>query len=208
LVHRRSAFEQLIGGILHQKQEWFHGALDRDESVQRLETFSRLGTNNQNDGLFLVRERVQANSFALCVFYHSTVYHYKLDMNKLGQLSIENGTRFENLLQVVDHYSRTADGLLCKLEDPCPVSYFRDSGGKNTMSAVRHGPQRIHPIEVTITGQLGECGVYTTVSYCVALFLCGNSAIRTEATWIPAIVQIASIRSFSMLLGLLIVPWP
>ena len=158
MVHRRSAFEQLIGGILHQKQEWFHGALDREESIERLETYSRLGghDSNSNNGLFLVRERVQANSFALCVFFHLTVYHYKLDMNKLGQLSIENGQRFENLLQVVDHYSRTADGLLCKLEDPCPVSYFRDSEKKNTLSAVRHGPQRINPLEVTITGQLGE----------------------------------------------------
>jgi len=156
LVHRRSAFEQLIGGILHQKQEWFHGALDRDESVQRLEAYSRLGSAESNNGLFLVRERVQANSYALCVYYQSTVYHYKLDMNKLGQLSIENGQRFENLLQVVDHYSRTADGLLCKLEDPCPVTYFRDGGKKNTLSAVRHGPQRINPAEVTITGELGK----------------------------------------------------
>ena len=103
-----------------------------------------------------MRERVQANSFALCVLFRMTVYHYKLDMNKLGQLSIENGQRFENLLQVVDHYSRTADGLLCKLEDPCPVSYFRDNEKKNTLSAVRHGPQRINPVEVTITGQLGN----------------------------------------------------
>ena len=31
-------------------------------------------------------------------------------MDKLGLLSIENGQPFENLLQVVDHYSRTADG--------------------------------------------------------------------------------------------------
>ena len=145
-----------MGGIIHQKQEWFHGALERDESEERLVTYSRLNSGSSN-GLFLVRERVQVNSFALCVLYRSTVYHYKLDMNKLGLLSIENGQRFENLLQVVDHYSRTADGLLCKLEDPCPVSYFNTAGPSGTLRQVRHGPQRIDPAEVTVLGQLGEC---------------------------------------------------
>ena len=147
---------QLIGGILHQKQEWFHGALVREEGIQRLKTYSRLdGHDSSSNGLFLVRERALVNSYALCVLFHMTVYHYKLDMNKLGQLTV-NGKRFENLMHVVDYYSRTADGLICKLEDPCPVSYFRDNEKKNTLSVVRHGPKRINPIEVTITGQLSE----------------------------------------------------
>lgn len=154
MIHRRSAFEQLVGGILHQKQEWFHGALERDESEERLLKYSRIRTGI-GSGLFLVRERVQVNSFALCVFIRGTVYHYKLDMDKLGLLSIENGQRFENLLQVVDHYSRTADGLLCKLGDPCPVSYFNSAGPTSTLRRVRHGPQRIDPSEITMLGQLG-----------------------------------------------------
>jgi len=158
LIHRRSAFEQLIGGILHQKQEWFHGALERDESEERLLTYSRVTSGANNNGLFLVRERVQVNSFALCVLYQLTVYHYKLDMDNLGRLSIENGQKFENLLQLVDHYSRTADGLLCKLEDPCPIAYFqRGSTRQGSMQGrVRHGPQRIDPADVTVLGQLGE----------------------------------------------------
>ena len=154
MIHRRSAFEQLVGGILHQKQEWFHGALEREETAERLTTYSKLSPGTSN-GLFLVRERVQVNSFALCVFYRSNIYHYKLDMDKLGLLSIENGQRFENLLQVVDHYSRSADGLLCKLQDPCPISYFNSAGPRSTLRQVRHGPQRIDPTEITVLGQLG-----------------------------------------------------
>ena len=61
LLKRRSAFEQLVGGILHRKQQWFHGSIGRDESEQRLRSF---GLKN---GLFLVRERTEVNSFALCL---------------------------------------------------------------------------------------------------------------------------------------------
>ena len=168
MIHRRSAFEQLVGGILHQKQEWFHGALERDESEERLKTYSRLSTRISN-GLFLVRERVQVNSFALCMLYQNIIYHYKLDMDKLGLLSIENGQRFENLLQVVDHYSRTADGLLCKLGDPCPVSYFNNAGPASTFRRVRHGPQRIDPSEITTLGQLG---MYIHIHPCVRVCMC------------------------------------
>ena len=155
-----------MGGILHQKQEWFHGAVEREETEERLMTYSRAHPGS-SDGLFLVRERVQVNSFALCVFFRSSVYHYKLDMDKLGLLSIESGQRFENLLQVVDHYSRSPDGLLCKLQDPCPVSYFNSAGPRGTLRQVRHGPQRIDPTEITVLGQLGVCVCPCVCVYCV-----------------------------------------
>ena len=51
LSSRRSAFEQLVGGILHHKQLWFHGAVNRDESEHRMKRYGI------KDGLFLVRER-------------------------------------------------------------------------------------------------------------------------------------------------------
>ena len=106
------------------------------------------------DGLFLVRERTQVNSFALCLVYQLQIYHYLLDMNSLGQLSIENGRKFENLLQVVDHYSRTPDGLLCSLGEYCPVKLFEEQKGKN-QPRVRHGPRRIEDNELITQGELG-----------------------------------------------------
>ena len=78
-------------------------------------------------------------------------------MNTLGQLSIENGRKFENLLQVVDHYSRTPDGLLCSLQDMCPVSMFVEQGKAKTQARVRHGPLRIEEGEIIIQGELGMC---------------------------------------------------
>ncbi|CAI8045899.1 Tyrosine-protein kinase ZAP-70 [Geodia barretti] len=149
LLKRRSAFEQLVGGILHRKQLWFHGPITRDESEYRIRNYG------VRDGLFLVRERTQVNSFALCVVFRSEVYHYLLDMNNLGQLSIENGRKFENLLQVVDHYSRTPDGLLCALNDVCPVTVFEEGGHLREQARVKHGPRRIESSEIEVFDSLG-----------------------------------------------------
>ncbi len=145
LLKRRHAFEQLVGGILHRKQLWFHGPISREESERRMKQFGL------RDQLFLVRERTQVNSFALCVVYKNEVFHYLLDMNTLGQLSIENGKKFENLLQVVDHYSRTPDGLLCALAEVCPVTQFEEK-----KSRVNHGPRRIEDSELIVQGELGK----------------------------------------------------
>ena len=166
LLKRRGAFEQLVGGILHRKQEWFHGAISREESEHRIRHFGLV------DGLFLVRERTQVNSFALCVVFNHQIYHYLLDMNSLGQLSIENGKKFENLLQVVDHYSRTPDGLLCCLGNYCPVALFEEN--RRTTHVVQHGPLRIHDSELELLEDLGKF-VSVSFSYvcvCVCVLVC------------------------------------
>ena len=82
-------------------------------------------------------------------------------MNTLGQLSIENGRKFENLLQVVDHYSRTPDGLLRALGEVCPVNIFSASESE---SRVRHGPLRIDESEISVKGELGKCVVVAVSS--------------------------------------------
>lgn len=99
----------------------------------------------------------QVNSFALCLSHSGQIFHYLLDMNTLGQLSIENGRKFENLLQVVDHYSRTPDGLLRALGEVCPVNIF---SAAESESRVRHGPLRIDETEISVKGELGEFLLY------------------------------------------------
>ena len=96
------------------------------------------------------------NSFALCLCHSGQIFHYLLDMNTLGQLSIENGRKFENLLQVVDHYSRTPDGLLRALGEVCPVNIF---SAAESESRVRHGPLRIDETEISVKGELGAAGL-------------------------------------------------
>lgn len=172
LLKRRSAFEQLVGGILHRKQLWFHGPISRDESEYRIRNYG------VRDGLFLVRERTQVNSFALCVVFRAEVYHYLLDMNSLGQLSIENGRKFENLLQVVDHYSRTPDGLLCALQDVCPVTVFEEGAQSRDHARVKHGPRRIESSEIEVFDSLGKLQMHfihvILLSFIAVLERCGN----------------------------------
>ena len=93
---------------------------------------------------------LQVNSYAMCLCHNGQIFHYLLDMNVLGQMSIENGRKFENLLQVVDHYSRMPDGLLCSLGAVCPVNMFPPME-----SEVRHGPLRIDESEIIVKGYLG-----------------------------------------------------
>ena len=83
----------------------------------------------------------------------------------LGQLSIVNGHKFENLLQVVDHYSRTPDGLLRSLGEVCPVNMFLPME-----SEVRHEPLRIDESEIIPRGDLGESKICKLMLPCLAKF--------------------------------------
>ena len=120
LWKNRPMLERLAGGVLHVRQPWFHGKITREEAERRLRSTS------MPNGLFLVRER-EGDSFALGLCFQRIVYHYLLDRNADSQLSIQDGRKFDNLIQVVDHYSRKPDGLLCCLMDPCPVTGFGPS---------------------------------------------------------------------------------
>lgn len=121
--------ERLAGGVLHVRQPWFHGKISREEAERRLRSTS------MPNGMFMIRER-DGDSFALGLCYNRIVYHYLLDKNSDSQLSIQDGRKFDNLIQLVDHYSRKADGLLCPLCDPCPASGF----GPSLMSPVSQSP--------------------------------------------------------------------
>lgn len=143
LSFRRAAFEQLVGGILHRTQKWFHGNITREESEARIR-------HNMKENSFLVRERVDANSYAICLCHKQRIYHYLLERNNDGLFSIHGGRKFENLIQVVDHYSRSADGLMCALGDPCKVT------APTTFAVEPPGPKRINPSSLTVTEDLGH----------------------------------------------------
>jgi hypothetical protein len=143
LSFRRAAFEQLVGGILHRTQKWFHGNITREESEGRIR-------HDMKENSFLVRERVDANSYAICLCHKQRIYHYLLERNNDGLFSIHGGRKFENLIQVVDHYSRSADGLMCALGDPCKVT------APTTFAVEPPGPKRINPSSLTVTEDLGH----------------------------------------------------
>lgn len=97
---------------LHELEDWFHGKINRMEAERRLLQSGVL------DGKFLVRER-DDRSFTLSLCFRGLVKHYKIDVLSSGEVGIQDGPRFDNLISLISHYSVFSDGLWCCLEFPC-----------------------------------------------------------------------------------------
>ncbi|XP_072172858.1 tyrosine-protein kinase SYK-like [Diadema setosum] len=110
---QRPQLERALKKLMHQDKLWFHNKLTREEAEHRIMA------SGLQQGKFLVRERTEEGSFALSLCYNNFVYHYKIDKDCTGQLSIKEGPKFDSLIQMVDHYTLKKDGLLCCLLVPC-----------------------------------------------------------------------------------------
>ncbi|CAJ1071025.1 tyrosine-protein kinase SYK isoform X2 [Xyrichtys novacula] len=113
IISQRPQLEKLIATTAHQKMPWFHGMITREDSEPRLQSGSRA------NGKFLIRQRDQNGSYALCLLHEGQVMHYRIDRDSAGKLSIPDGKKFDTLWQLVEHYSYKPDGLLRVLTDPC-----------------------------------------------------------------------------------------
>ena len=91
----RRQVEQIVGAVIQTKQPWFHGKLTRVDAEKRMNQHLPL-----KDGCFLVRERDQQGSYAVCLAHRQTVFHYLLDIDVDSLLSISNGRKFDTLLAV------------------------------------------------------------------------------------------------------------
>ncbi|XP_070598926.1 tyrosine-protein kinase SYK isoform X3 [Erythrolamprus reginae] len=112
IISQKPQLEKLIATTAHLKMPWFHGMISREDSEQRL----LLGT--KINGKFLIRERDNSGSYALCLLNEGKVAHYRIDKDKKGKLSIPAGKKFDTLCQLVEHYSYKADGLLRIITEP------------------------------------------------------------------------------------------
>ncbi|NWI99580.1 KSYK kinase, partial [Crypturellus undulatus] len=113
IISQKPQLEKLIATTAHEKMPWFHGKISREESEHRI----LVGL--KNNGKFLIRERDNNGSYALCLLNDGKVLHYRIDRDKTGKLSIPEGKRFDTLWQLVEHYSYKPDGLLRVLTIPC-----------------------------------------------------------------------------------------
>ncbi|KAM9456595.1 tyrosine-protein kinase SYK isoform 2-T3 [Clarias gariepinus] len=114
LISQRPQLEKLIATTAHEKMPWFHGTISREDSEPRLLN------NRRTNGKFLIRQRDNNGSFALCLLHNGQVMHYRIDRDKAGKLSIPDGKKFDTLWQLVEHYSYKPDGLLRSLTEACP----------------------------------------------------------------------------------------
>uniref|UniRef100_A0A671SQD0 Tyrosine-protein kinase n=1 Tax=Sinocyclocheilus anshuiensis TaxID=1608454 RepID=A0A671SQD0_9TELE len=89
---------------------WFHGKITREQAERLLYP--------PETGLFLVRESTNyPGDYTLCVSCDSKVEHYRIIYHN-GKLSIDEEEYFENLMQLMEHYTKDADGLCTRLIKP------------------------------------------------------------------------------------------
>lgn len=139
---QKQGLQSVVINSLHESQPWFHGKISRSSAEQRLIM------DGHDDGKFLIRERDDCCSYALCFSHNSEMKHYKIEIISTGEMRIKDGPRFDNLLELVSHYSVLNDGLWCTLKEPCPRSRFPRSAGKpsDNPNVVNHRvPVKIPP---------------------------------------------------------------
>ncbi|CAG5127528.1 unnamed protein product [Candidula unifasciata] len=108
---------------------WYHGKISRQEAEKLLYP--------REDGLFLVRDSNNyVGDYTLCVCFGDKVehYHIKYEDNKL---SVDNEEFFRNLEELVQHYTKDADGLCTRLIRP--VAKEGDSFGTVSIQQFRSG---------------------------------------------------------------------
>uniref|UniRef100_A0A4W3IB46 Tyrosine-protein kinase n=1 Tax=Callorhinchus milii TaxID=7868 RepID=A0A4W3IB46_CALMI len=89
---------------------WFHGKITREQAEQLL--------HPHEDGLYLVRESTNyPGDYTLCVSCTGKVEHYRITY-AASKLSIDDEVYFDNLMQLVEHYTTDADGLCTRLITP------------------------------------------------------------------------------------------
>ncbi|CAG5863740.1 unnamed protein product [Menidia menidia] len=113
IISQAPQLEKLIATTAHEKMQWYHGKINRQEGERRLYSGA------QPDGKFLIREKETAGTFALSVIYGKTVYHYQIIQDKSGKWSMPEGTKFDTIWQLVEYLRMKPDGLVTILGEAC-----------------------------------------------------------------------------------------
>ena len=114
---QRLAYIAVICFFFHFR--WYFGKIKRIEAEKKL-----LMPQNEH-GAFLIRDsESRRNDFSLSVRDGDTVKHYRIRQLDEGGFFIARRTTFRTLQELVDHYSRDADGLCVNLRKPCVQVIF------------------------------------------------------------------------------------
>eukprot|EP00049_Salpingoeca_infusionum_P023298 m.11367 g.11367 ORF g.11367 m.11367 type:complete len:513 (+) comp5709_c0_seq1:453-1991(+) len=93
-------------------EDWYHGTIKRHEAEKTLLNFG-------SHGSFLIRESESTpGDFSLSVREGDHVKHYKIKRLDAGGYYITRRATFNDLLELVAHYKKDADGLCVALRDP------------------------------------------------------------------------------------------
>ncbi|XP_061173254.1 tyrosine-protein kinase CSK-like isoform X2 [Saccostrea echinata] len=97
-----------------QAMPWYHGKISREEAEALLNNF-------REEGDFLIRDSVHFHGdYTLSIYFEGLVDHYRI-IAKNNKLEVDGGDcLFDNLIQLVEHYEKDADGLCTKLKRALP----------------------------------------------------------------------------------------
>ncbi|XP_012233524.1 tyrosine-protein kinase Src42A isoform X1 [Linepithema humile] len=88
--------------------------------IKRIEAEKKLLLPENDHGAFLIRDsESRHNDYSLSVRDGDTVKHYRIRQLDEGGFFIARRTTFRNLQDLVEHYSKDADGLCVNLCKPC-----------------------------------------------------------------------------------------
>ncbi|XP_070538021.1 tyrosine-protein kinase HTK16-like [Ptychodera flava] len=92
--------------------EWLHGELGRSEAAELLEKFKK------QDGRFLIRtSKNKAGAYVLTMCMYKNIFNFEISQHDRWYV-IDDGSYFDTLEHLVEHYTRYDDGLPGKLGQP------------------------------------------------------------------------------------------
>jgi len=97
-----------------ESEPWYFG------KIKRIEAEKKLLSPENDHGAFLIRDsESRKNDFSLSVRDGDTVKHYRIRQLDEGGFFIARRATFTTLAELVEYYSRDADGLCVNLRKPC-----------------------------------------------------------------------------------------
>ena len=121
-------------------EPWYHGRISRSDAEHILEVAGA------RDGCFLVRDSLTTTGeYVLSLSFQSRRYHYLISRHPDGTVAIQDGTKFESPIELVQYHSRKVDGLLTTLLHPCcrrpgqPPQGYRFITHEEMQQAMREG---------------------------------------------------------------------
>uniref|UniRef100_A0A0N4ZSK4 Tyrosine-protein kinase n=1 Tax=Parastrongyloides trichosuri TaxID=131310 RepID=A0A0N4ZSK4_PARTI len=103
--------EMLMSTSTRLQMPWLHGKISREKTEKILA--------NTSDGTFLIRESTNyPGDYTLCLSYNKKVEHYRIHLLENNHYTCDHEAIFPNLVQLVAHYKRDADGLCHELVSP------------------------------------------------------------------------------------------
>nr|CAD7266077.1 unnamed protein product [Timema shepardi] len=112
---------------------WYFG------KIKRIEAEKKLLLPENDHGAFLIRDsESRRNDYSLSVRDGDTVKHYRIRQLDEGGFFIARRTTFRTLQELVEHYSKDADGLCVNLRKPC-IRFGPGMTNAEVLHQVEHG---------------------------------------------------------------------